>query len=177
MKYISLLFMAVVMMSCQPNPEQLKADLMTADKTLSQATSISDLNLAATFIKQAEQLVKQSPADSLAPEYLFKAAGVAKTIGDYEKAIALWDKLIAQYPEHIWSAPASFLKGFTAENEMGDAKLAIKYFKEFLEKYPKSTFVGDAQRQIMLLEGNKSPEEMVKEFEQREEDKAVPAEQ
>jgi outer membrane protein assembly factor BamD (BamD/ComL family) len=166
MKFIYLMVLSGLMMACQPNPEQLKADLMSADKSLSQATSISDIKLAESFIKNAEQLAKQSPADSLSPEYLFKAAGVAKTIGQYDKSIALWDKLIAQYPEHIWSAPAAFLKGFTAENEMADPKLAVKYFKEFLEKYPKSTFVGDAQRQIMLLEGNKSPDEMVKEFEQ-----------
>ncbi len=159
-------------MGCQ-DTVKLKEELLALDARFSKETTISDIKAAESFIAKTERFVKAAPADSLSPRFLFKSAGVAKTIGNFDAAYRLWEQLITQYPTNIWSPAAAFLKGYTAETELADREKAVKYFQEFLELYPDSEFAGQAQRQIELLQGNKKPEDLVKEFEQNLQDSTV----
>jgi len=173
MKYTTVLFLLASMMACTPNADKLKAELKQMDEVFSKASSISDLKMAENFIAKSERFAKAFPADSLAPLYLFKSAGVAKTTGKFDEAYRLWDKLLAEYPDNFWAPPAAFLKGYTAETELMDRDKAVKHFEEFLKLYPDSDFAAQAQRQIDLLKGNVKPEDLVKEFEQNLPDTTV----
>ena len=173
MRYAAALIILATLLACTPDADKLKAELKQMDEVLSKASSISDLKMAEQFISSTQQFVKASPADSLAPYYLFKSAGVAKMTGQFEVAYQLWDQLINDYPDHLWSPPAAFLRGFTAENDQADREKAVKYFEEFLKLYPDSDFAAQAQRQIELLRGNVTPDDLVKEFEQNLPDTTV----
>lgn len=173
MKYAAALIFVATLMACTPDADKLKAELKEMDDVFSKASSISDLKMAANFIAKSERFAKAFPADSLAPLYLFKSAGVAKTTGQFDEAYRLWDKLLAEYPDNFWAPPAAFLKGYTAETELMDRDKAVAYFEEFLKRYPESNFAAQAQRQIDLLKGNVKPEDLVKEFEQNLPDTTV----
>jgi len=163
---IALFFsIAVLFFGCQPNAENLKTELLAIDKEFSTAATISDVDKAKSFISKAERFALAFPADSLSPQFLFKAAGFSKTIGHIDEAYRLWDLLIEKYPKDFWAEPAAFLKGYTAETELADKEKAVKYFQEFVERFPQSQFADQAKRQIELLKGNKNPDELVKEFE------------
>ncbi len=156
---------AFLLTNCSSDPETIKTELLAIDKEFSNSPNISDVDKAKVFIARAERFVKSYPEDSLAPQFLFKAAGFSKTIGHIDEAYRLWDLLIRQYPKDFWAEPAAFLKGYTAETELADKEKAVKYFQEFVERYPQSQFADQARRQIELLQGNKNPDDLVKEFE------------
>ncbi len=170
MRHASILLFAFAIYSCGPNANKLKTELLEMDALFSKAESITDLKAAQSFISKSERFAKAFPADSLSPQFLFKSAGVAKTIGNIDEAYRLWDQLLDQYPDNFWAPPAAFLKGYTAETELADREKALRHFEEFLQRYPESEFAGQARRQIELLKGNKTPEELVKEFEQNQQD-------
>jgi outer membrane protein assembly factor BamD (BamD/ComL family) len=165
MRIVAFLVVALSLLGCKPNAENLKAELLAIDKEFSTASTISDVDKAKSFIQKAERFALANPADSLSSQFLFKAAGFSKTIGQIDNAYRLWDLLIEKYPTDFWAEPAAFLKGFTAETELADKEKAVKYFKEFVERFPQSQFADQAKRQIELLQDNKNPEELVKEFE------------
>lgn len=173
MRYTAALILMAILTACTPDAEKLKAELKQMDEVFSASSSISDLKKAERFITVTKRFAEAFPADSLAPYYLFKSAGVAKMTGKFEEAYQLWDQLIADYPDHLWSPPAAFLRGFTAENDLADRSKAVKYFEEFLRLYPNHDFAGQAQTQINLLKENVSPEDMVKQFEQNLPDTTV----
>ena len=173
MRYAIALILLGALFACKPDTGKMKEELLEMDKTLSKSPTISDLKTAERFIKLSERFAAASPADSLAPQYLFKGAGVAKTIGKFDEAYRLWDKLVEKFPQSMWAAPAAFLKGYTAETELSDREKAVQYFEEFLERFPESDFAGQAKRQIELLKGNITPEDLVREFEQNLQDTTV----
>lgn len=173
MRYAIVLFLLGTLFACKPDAAKMKAELMEMEEVFSTTTTISDLKAANKFISMSERFAAAFPADSLSPQFLFKAAGVAKTTGKFDDAYRIWDKLIEKYPDNYWSPAAAFLKGFTAENDQMDREKAIQYFKDFLERYPENEFAGQAKRQIELLQGDKSPDDMVREFEQNLQDTTV----
>jgi TolA-binding protein len=61
-----------------------------------------------------------------------------------------------------------FLKAFVYEDQLHDLNKAKKYYEEFLEKYPDSDFADDAR--ISLQNLGKSPEELIKEFEEKQQE-------
>lgn len=105
------------------------------------------------------------PTDSMAPDYLFKAAEVASSIRLTQPAINYFDKLLKQYPNHKKAPIALFLKGFIYENDLHELGKANTIYNEVIKLYPKSKFAADAQACINNL--GKSPEDLIKEFEEK----------
>ncbi len=94
-----------------------------------------------------------------APEYLFKAAEVAKSIRTYPKSLSLYDWIVESYPDYEKSATSLFLKGFIIENNLGDDEKAKEIYDLFLEKHPSHDLADDVQ---FLLENlGKTDEEIL----------------
>jgi len=108
------------------------------------------------------------PADSLSPEYCFKAAELARAIHKGKEAILYYDKIYKNYPDNKKAPTALFLIAFTYENTLKDTANARIYYREFIEKYPDNQLADDAQYSLKYLE--KSPEELIKMFEDNEDD-------
>lgn len=92
------------------------------------------------------------PADTMAPEYLFRAAGLlSKAMGDPAQGIRMYDRVINDY--HGWSrlADARFLKALTLDAEMGRKGEAEKAYKEVIAMHPDHPFAADARRMIEFL--------------------------
>jgi tetratricopeptide (TPR) repeat protein len=165
MRYVLALFALSLLFACGPNADKMRAELSSLSTELAESADIPEIKKSEVFIDKAKRYVKAFPADTLSPMFLFQAAGLAKTIGKIETAFELWDQLEATYPESNMAVAGAFLKGFTAEVDLGDREKAIQYFKTFLERYPDSAYANDARRQILILESALTPDEMVKEFE------------
>lgn len=120
--------------------------------------------------RQAQALVdvyllyaKIHPLDSLAPEYLFRAANVKTSLGDAHGAIALYDRIIQGYGSWGKLPDTYFLKAFTIDNVLharGEAKLA---YQEVVDRFPDDRLAEEAKQSIINLQY--SDEELVKRFE------------
>jgi TolA-binding protein len=82
-----------------------------------------------------------------------------------QATIALFDRIINEYPDYEKSPSALFLKAFVYEDQLQDLENAKHYYELFLEKYPESEFADDAEVSLQNL--GKSPEELIREFEEK----------
>jgi len=104
-----------------------------------------------------------------APENLYKAAEVAKSIRSVGKALSLYDWILEKYPNFEKAPTTLFIKGFLIENELGNDALAKEVYEEFLQKYPDNDLVDDVN---FLLENiGKSDEEISKMIEAKQQSK------
>lgn len=103
------------------------------------------------------------PSDEKSPDYLFKAADISLYQQSGDKTIALFDRILTDYPQHPHAAMSLFLKAFVFDNRMADTAMAHRYYSEFIQSYPQHEFADDAAIAIQNL--GKSPEELIREFE------------
>ncbi len=114
--------------------------------------TIYDQRNAQALLDVYKGYVAQFPVDTLAPEYLFRAAGLAsKAMGDPEQGLRLYDRVIANYPHWERLPDARFLKALTLDTEMGRKGEAEKAYKEVVNLHPDHPFAADAQRMIEFL--------------------------
>ena len=105
------------------------------------------------------------PTDSISVKYLSKAGETARLLRQFDKAFEIFDKIEKNYPQSKAAASAMFMKAFTLDNDLkkyDEAKLA---YEAFLKKFPNDEFADDAQ--FLLKNLGKSPEEIIKGFEQK----------
>jgi TolA-binding protein len=84
---------------------------------------------------------------------------------DPNKAIQIFDRILNEYPKFQKIPHCLFLKGFIYENELKNLDKARQIYQEFLMKYPNHEFADDVQ--ISLDNLGKSPEELIKEFQEK----------
>lgn len=98
------------------------------------------------------------PDDEQAPVYKFKAAQLCNTLADHMEGIRILNELIDTYPTHPLAENALFLQGYIYENSIGNLEAAEKVYRQFIEKYPNSEMLEDAQLSLQNL--GKSPEQI-----------------
>ena len=109
--------------------------------------------------------VNENPEDSISPIYLFKSGEMFRAANNGKMSVKYYQRLIDEYPYSEKVPVAIFLQGFVYENILTDMVNASKFYKLYLEKYPNGEFAKDAA--VLIENLGKSPEEMIKEFEQK----------
>ena len=95
---------------------------------------------------------KSNPLDSLTPEYLFRAAGVARTLGEPKKTLELYDRIIKDYSSWKRIADTYYLRAFTIDNDMGQKGEAKTAYEEVIHRFPDHKFAADAKQMIENLQ-------------------------
>ncbi|GJM33112.1 MAG: hypothetical protein DHS20C18_21130 [Saprospiraceae bacterium] len=160
--------------ACEPttskttsSKEQQLAPITELEQKLRTQQDVSlDTTTANALIKQSLNYIKTYPADSISGELLFKAADVSRGIGHYQDAVDLWDRFYREYPTHKKAPIALFLKAFTADKDLQDSGAASAYYENFLQKYPDHDQAKDARLLLDILRNDQSPEELIKQFQQ-----------
>ena len=129
------------------------------------STNRLDDQVAQQFIQTCEAFAQANPKDEKAPDYLLKAGETARTMKNYTKGIALYDRIINEYGDHEKAAQALFLKGFTLDNDMNKHEEAKVIYEAFLAKYPEDDFADDTE--FLLKNLGKSDDEIIKSFEKK----------
>lgn len=107
--------------------------------------------------------VEHNAADSLAPNYLYKAINLCIGVNNGIRAMQLIDQTLNDFPKSSYLPETVFLKAYVYENLLSDYGKASQVYNDFLKKYPTHDLADDAEAALKYL--GKSPEEMVKEFE------------
>ena len=168
-KHFFFALITLTFVACKPDAAQkitqLEQQLVTLDKEFGGA-KVVDKEKAVAFIQTSEELaalVQPTDPDKYVA-VLLKAAGLAKTIENPQKAIDLYGKVANGMPQHPKAPTALFMQAFVYENDLGDLQQAKTAYESFLSKYPNDPdFADDAQNSLKML--GKSPEEIIREFE------------
>jgi len=174
--FIILITSSFLFFSCNSNSPKETEQTSESQVTIEDITTLEgklfgeemaspDLVNAKKLIDLYITYVNQNPKDELSPEMLFKAADITMNLSSAPNTIALFNRIIMEYPDYENIPTIMFLKGFVYEDQLQDYEKAGKCYIEFLEKYPESDFADDAK--VSLDNLGKSPEELIKEFESR----------
>ena len=159
MKKIALLaFAAVMMVACGPSREDRINQIEDFEDSIFEIAIAADPDVADQLTQMYVDFADRYPNDSLSPEYLMKAAEMQGNVLHSDHAVALFDRVINDYPDFSEVPMCYFLKGNALEldSEIEEAKAA---YEEFLAKYP-DHYMAD-QTRIMLPRIGMSPEEML----------------
>ncbi len=98
-----------------------------------------------------------------APDYMFKAADLLRALRKPGDALVYYEKICTDFPDYPKVPHSVFLQGFVYENDLADLDKAREKYEAFLEKYPEHDLADDVQFSLKYL--GKSPEEIIKQFE------------
>ncbi len=150
--------------ACQsgPSKEKMTASIQELEKEIG-ASGQPPPDKLDSLQAELNAFVEAFPKDSLSVNYLSKAGEIARIQRQYEEAISIFDKIEKNYPNTKAAAAAMFMKAFTLDNDLKKLEEAKAAYEAFIQKYPNDDFTDDAQ--YLLKNLGKSPEELVKEFE------------
>ena len=127
-----------------------------------------DYKMASDMIQAYLSFAEKFKEDSLAPEYIYKAADISMNIMQGSQAILYLENIKLKYPDFKNIPVCLFLQAFIYEDQLHDQKSAKELFLQFMEKYPNHDLYDDAESSVKNM--GKSLEEIIKGFEQNEKD-------
>lgn len=117
-------------------------------------------NAALKYVDACEAYALVYPNAPDAPNQLYKAAEIAKTIQTLPKLLSIYDWVIERYPDFEKTPTMYFLKGFVLENDLKNDAEAKKVYEEFIAKFPNHELRDDID--FLLEHLGKSDEEIRK---------------
>ncbi len=120
---------------------------------------------ATKYVDGTEAFALTLPKDKNTPDFLYKAAEVARSLRTMPKAMALYDWILDKYPNHDKGPTTLFIKGFLLEQEFGQEDEAKLVYEKFLEMYPEHEMASSAK--FLLSNMGKSDEEILKDIEEK----------
>lgn len=151
----------------EQNTMWLDSSLARIDKDFGGAAVI-DKSKAEPYLQISESyaMVMEGKDVNKQVNILMKAAGLAKAIGEPNRALRLYFNVAEKLPDHPKAPTALFMTAFIYENDVKDLEKAKSTYELFLERYPNDPdYVDDATQALKFL--GMSPEEIIKQFEQK----------
>ncbi len=164
------LILSLYLVSCSPSRDKMLEKIAKMEAQM-KSSEKADTNTVNELLGAYQNFASKYSGDSLAPKYLYKAAGLAVGFNRGTQAIELYESILAEYPKFDKTPECYFMEAFAYENVIGNVAKASEYYNKFLAKYPGHELADDAAAALRYL--GKSPEEMVREFEKMNADSAA----
>jgi len=149
--------------SAHPDPRIYADQVAEAEQKMKASTTL-DVNLANRAIKAYLDFASTFPDDSRAPDYYFRAGGIAVAAGNYDQGIACYDHIVQKYPDYKYVVEALYQEAMIYDSNLpGQDEKARVLYEQLIHDYPKNKLADDAKAAISHL--GKTDEEIVKEFE------------
>jgi outer membrane protein assembly factor BamD (BamD/ComL family) len=162
--FIAFCSVTSLLVSCSNDRARLIANVKAIEIKLSTQPTLdpTSANIAVTAYTA---FVNKFPDDTVSPKFLFKAANLVMTIGQYDRAIRLYDSICTKYPGFRYVPDCVFVEGFIYDTYKKDTAKAHAKYQEVITKYPDNNLAGQAKAAISAL--GKSDEELIKEFQEK----------
>lgn len=173
---IIIVYVAGLMAGCSHNTDKssnsgqdtLRRSTLNAitavEKNMKTLTNLDSYN-ANLAITAYTKFSGQFPDDSLAPVFLFKAASMAMSSGQYQRALGFYDNIQVKYPNFKQIPDCIFVEGFIYDSFLKDTAKAHAKYQQVVSKYPDNTLAPQAKAAISAL--GKTDEQLMKEFEEK----------
>ncbi|MCB0795859.1 MAG: tetratricopeptide repeat protein [Flavobacteriales bacterium] len=177
MKYFTIGLLAMGLTACgggaddspggpQKDPHHMEAAEMASRIHVMEDTLFAkpyfDRQGAGALLDVYKTFAKTYPVDTMAPEFLFRAAGVAKGLSDPQGSLLLYGRIIKDYPNWKRIADAYYMKAFTLDNDLGSKGEAKTAYEEVIQRFPDHRFADDARAMIDNLQY--TDEELIERF-------------
>jgi hypothetical protein len=150
------------------NSPWIDSALIRLDRQIMQNVATPDVAVSEEFIEISEGYAALLRDGDKKADLLSKAAGLAKSIGNFNKSVQLYYQISKDMPDHAKARTALFMQGFIYENDLSDPVRAKSIYEDFLKRYPADAdYADDVEMSLKNL--GKSPEQLLKEFEQKNE--------
>jgi tetratricopeptide (TPR) repeat protein len=121
-------------------------NLETIENSLTvDAPAKNDLQKAVTAF---QDFANHFPEDDRAPDYLLKASDISLSLGQNEKSVRILNQIIEEHPNYEKMESVIYNRASHTDFELRDTAQARAYYMEFMEKYPESDFIDDAEARI-----------------------------
>ena len=159
------LFAGISLTSCKNAQEKQFDEIIKIEKSLFGEQSDLNDSIANEFITKADLFIKTYKDDPRNPELLFKTGEVFNGLKHYDFAIRRFQQVFLNYPKSPKAAESIFICGFIYDGNLQNYSEAEYYYRKFIKAYPNHPLAKDAK--ITLDNLGKTPEEMVREFEKK----------
>jgi TolA-binding protein len=157
--------LVILGISCTSQRDKDIKAISSLEKQLGQQGAKPDPAKLTQLLDSYVAFVEHNAADSLAPDYLYKAINLCIGVNNGIRAMQLIDQTLNDFPKSGYLPETVFLKAYVYENLLSDYGKASQVYNDFIKKYPTHDLADDAEAALKYL--GKSPEEMVREFEAR----------
>jgi TolA-binding protein len=165
LKFACLLVLIVGITACTSNKSKMISKIDTLENEMKAAKESFDKQKAAELMKLYVEYSDTYKKDTIVATYLFKAGELSMNMNNPQKALELFERVYKEHPDYQKAADCMFLKGFIYDNMLQDLEKAKNAYIDFIKKYPTHAFADDAQ--VLLQNLGKSPEELIKQFEEK----------
>ena len=185
-----LLFLSVAFIACNSSTKKNKSNdnnpvlnkqlytkaglwkqIQTMENTVDSATSQQALAAGNSLITYYEDYIRRYPEDKDRVKHcLFDGGRLAMNLHQSKKALKMFEQYRNDYHLDKKSSTCLFLEAFIYENQLNELGKAKQTYQQFINDYPNDELVKDAKLSIQNL--GKSPEQLAKEFEAKNKDKA-----
>lgn len=102
-------------------------------------------------ISLMDSLLYKFPNHSLTDEVFWEKANIFLKQNDITKTLEYIDKIYSNFPDDIYGDDALFTKARLYDYNMNDKESALKFYMEFLRKYPGSLFSVEVRKRVREL--------------------------
>lgn len=110
-----------------------------------------DENLLKEATTKFQDFAGYFPEDPKAPDYLFKASDYALLLNQVDKSVKILQRIIDNYPNYNQMESVMFNKAEHLDLNLRDTTGAKIAYQEFIDKYPNSDLVDDAESRIKYI--------------------------
>ncbi|MCF8217820.1 MAG: tetratricopeptide repeat protein [Bacteroidales bacterium] len=172
MRNLNLILIAAVAVmilgSCTSDQETLKDEIDEIESNLfDNPKETMDKDSARILVDKYVKYAEKNPEDSLALDYMFKAARVEVALGNYKDGLDLLNQIEEDYEGADEIARILLLKGIIFEDNLDNPEKAAENYRKLIEKYPDNEYARDAQHLLDNL--GKSLQDLIDEFEKKNE--------
>ncbi len=119
-----------------------------------------------TLMKRYKRYVDHFPEDSLAPQQLFRAGSVARSLKEPQKALNIFQRFLNEYPDHEKEPTVRFLIAFIYDQDLDKKKKAKKLYRTVIDSFPDHRLAKDAEQYLKVID--LSDEELIERFEKQQ---------
>lgn len=153
-----IILAATLLVACGPSREERIEQIEDFEDSIFESAVAADEATADQLTALYTAFADKYPDDTLSPQFLLKAAEIQGNVLHTDNSIALYDRIINNYPDFEDLPICYFLKGIAYESDSQFEK-ARQAYQTFVDKYP-DHYMADQTRKMIPLVG-KSTEEML----------------
>lgn len=128
----------------------LPSSISSAEKKLDMANpDPAKINaLLKMYVRYADSL----PKDKRSPVYLVRASDLYHAQGQYTLKCQMYEKVMNQYPDFKDLDMVMYLYALSLDSELNMREKAKTGYQQYIEKFPKSQYVPDAQARLSTID-------------------------